>query len=117
MVERRRFAQGRADAALAYELQPVRSRKARVAAALVLAVVAAVAGASVTAWSLERGTPQRCPAAVTPDGLHEALANAEFRLEQERAARAALQKSADAAQADVAKLQGELVFLRSHGGR
>jgi hypothetical protein len=49
--------------------------------------------------------------------LHEALANAQFRLEQERAARAALQKSADAAQADVAKLQGELLFLRSHGGR
>jgi hypothetical protein len=116
MVERRHLTRGRADATRAWELQPVRSRAARLFAALALTVVAAVAGAGLTAWSLAYRAPQRCPVA-TPDGLHEALANAQFRLEQERAARAALQKSADAAQADVAKLQGELLFLRSHGGR
>lgn len=115
MVERR-LARVRADAARAYELQPVRSRAARLTAVLAWTVVTAVASAALMAWSLERGAPARCPSG-TPDSLHEALANAQFGLEQERAARAALQKSADAAQADVARLQGELLFLRSHGGR
>ncbi len=115
MVERR-LARTRADAPRAYELQPVRSRAARVTTVLAWTVVTAAASAALMAWSLERGGPARCPSGA-PDGLHEALANAQFRLEQERAARAALQKSADAAQADVAKLQEELLFLRSHGGR
>jgi hypothetical protein len=115
MVDRR-LARTAADATRAWELQPVRSRAARLTAALAWTIAAAAAGSALTAWSLARGAPEGCPSA-TPGGLHEALANAQFSLEQERAARAALQKSADAAQADVAKLQGELLFLRSHGGR
>jgi hypothetical protein len=116
MAERRPFLRAHADATRAYELQPVRSRFARVGAALALTVAAAAGSAAVTAWSLGHAAPVRCPV-NQPDALHAALADTQFRLEQERAARAALQKSADTAQADVAKLQGELVFLRSHASR
>jgi hypothetical protein len=115
MAERRRFSRAHADATRAYELQPVRSRFARAGAALALTVAAAAAGAGATAWSLARDVPVRCPVS-SPDALHAALADTQFKLEQERASRAALQKSADSAQAEVARLQSELVFLRSHGG-
>lgn len=114
MAERRRLTRIRADATRAYELQPVRSRVARAVIAVAWTVLAAAAGAGLTAWLLDRDEPARCPAA-SPDGQH-ALTDAQFRLEQERAARAALQKSADAAQADVAKLQSELLFLRGQRG-
>jgi len=115
MAERRGFERVRTDATRAYTLQPVRSRLARLSAALAWTVVAAALGAGGAVWALGHDAPAHCPA-LSPDVLHAALADAQFKLEQERAAKAALQKSADSAQAMVASLQADLLFLRSHRG-
>ena len=106
----------RSDAQRAFELQPVRSRAWRWGVALAWTAAASAAGAALTAWTLHAGQAGRCPV-VAPDLLQTRLSNAELALEQERAARSALQKAASAAQAEAAKLQAELVFLRSHGAR
>ncbi|NLP59569.1 hypothetical protein [Paraburkholderia sacchari] len=99
-----------------FELQPVRSRAWRWGVALAWTAAAASAGAGLAAWVLHAGDAGQCPA-VAPDVLQTRLSNAELALEQERAARSALQKAADAAQAETTKLQAELVFLRNHGAR
>ncbi|QBR00117.1 hypothetical protein [Paraburkholderia pallida] len=116
MADLRRSARQRRDAQRAFELQPVRSRAWRWGVALAWTAVAAAAGAGLTAWALYADEGGRCPV-VAPDLLQTRLSNAELALEQERAARSALQKAADAAQAEAAKLQAELVFLRGHGAR
>jgi hypothetical protein len=114
MADTRRFSRVRTDADRAYELQPVRSRASRLIGMLLWTSLAAAAGAGVTAWLLKPQADTRCPV-TSPDALSRELANTQLRLEQERSARAALQSTADGAQATVAKLQGELLFLRNHG--
>jgi hypothetical protein len=116
MADTRRFARVRSDAQRAFELRPVRSRAWRWSVALAWTAAASAAGAGLAAWVFHAGDAGRCPV-VEPDLLQTRLTNAELALEQERASRSALQKAADAAQAEAAKLQAELVFLRGHGPR
>jgi hypothetical protein len=57
--------------------------------------------------------PARCAPASVDEGQQQTeLARARLALAQESAARAAVQKSADSAAADVARLNVELQFLR-----
>ncbi|HEY4804321.1 MAG TPA: hypothetical protein VIH96_17045 [Paraburkholderia sp.] len=114
MADTRRTARVHTHADRAYELLPVRSRARRVGGVVLWAALAAAAGAGVTAWLLEPHGEVSCPV-VAPDALSRELSNTQLRLEQERAARAMLQSTADGAQAAVAKLQAELLFLRNHG--
>lgn len=116
MADARRSARMRSDAQRAFELQPVRSRAWRWGVALAWTAAAAAAGAGLAAWALHTGDAGRCPI-VAPDLLQTRLSNTELALEQERAARSAVQKAAEAAQAETAKLQAELLFLRGHGAR
>ncbi|CAB3796612.1 hypothetical protein LMG28688_04352 [Paraburkholderia caffeinitolerans] len=116
MADTRRYAHPHRDTQRAFELQPVRSRAWRWGVALAWTAAAASAGAGLTAWALYAGDAGQCPA-VAPDVLQTRLSNAELALEQERAERSALQKAADAAQAETVKLQADLVFLRNHGAR
>ncbi|CAM2150184.1 hypothetical protein PT2222_230008 [Paraburkholderia tropica] len=113
MADARPSARVRTDAKRAFELQPVRSRASRWAIAIAWTALAGGAGAAASAWALRGGAPA-CPV-IEPDVLQTQLTTAQLALEQERAARAALQQSADAAQAQAAKVQAELLFLRSHG--
>jgi hypothetical protein len=115
MAERRGFARFRPDATRAYTLQPVRSRFARLVVVLAWTAAAAASGAGVAVWALGPKVPAYCPDS-SPEALHAELADARLKLEQERAARAALQKSADSAQAEVAKLKADLLFLRNQRG-
>jgi len=114
MADTRRTARVHTHADRAYELQPVRSRAWRLGGAMLWAALAAAAGAGVAAWLLRPQGEVRCPV-VAPDALSRELNETQLRLEQERAARAVLQSTADGAQATIAKLQAELLFLRSHG--
>ncbi|TAM07330.1 MAG: hypothetical protein EPN70_03120 [Paraburkholderia sp.] len=97
----------------AYTLQPVRSRLARWSVALVWTIAAATAGAGAAVWALGQAAPEDRPGA-SPDALHAELADMQLKLEQAHAVSAALQESADSAQADIAKLRADLMFLRSH---
>jgi len=115
MAERRGFVRTRRYATRAYALQPVRSRAARLSLALAWTVAAAASGAGVAVWALGPKAPPHCPD-NSPEALHAELDEARLKLEQERAARAALQKSADSAQAAAAKLETDLLFLRGHRG-
>jgi hypothetical protein len=116
MADVRPSARVRSDAQRAFELQPVRSRAWRWGMGLAWTAAATAAGAALAAWALHAGDGVRCPV-VQPDALQIRLNNAELALEQERASRATLQQSAQAAQAETAKVQAELLFLRSHGAR
>ncbi|RAR65264.1 hypothetical protein C7401_104380 [Paraburkholderia unamae] len=116
MADTRRTARVHTNADLAYELQPVRSRAWRVGGVMLWAACAAAAGAGITAWRLAPKEALRCPV-VAPDALSRELGDTQLRLEQERAARAMLQSTAEGAQATIAKLQSELLFLRAHGAR
>jgi uncharacterized protein (DUF58 family) len=115
MAERRGFARVSPDATRAYTLQPVRSRFARLSVALAWTAAAAASGAGAALWAFGPKVPAHCPDS-SPEALHTELAEARLALEQERAARVALQKSADSAQAEVAKLNAELLFLRHQRG-
>ncbi|MEM5316548.1 hypothetical protein [Paraburkholderia sp. JHI869] len=114
MADPRRTQRTHTNADRAYELQPVRSLAWRVGGATLWAVLAATAGAGITAWLLKPHSAPSCPV-VAPDALSRELSDTQLRLEQERAARATLQTVAQGAQATIAKLQAELVFLRNHG--
>ncbi|RKF35977.1 hypothetical protein [Paraburkholderia fungorum] len=99
-----------------YTLQPARPLALR-AALWVLACALSAAGgaAAVAAWHAERaGVPVvQCTAApVDESNEQRELARARLALAQESAARAAVQKAADGAAADVARLNTELQFLR-----
>lgn len=113
MAERRGFARTGRYATRAYALQPVRSRVALASLALAWTVAAAASGAGMAVWAFGPKVPPHCPD-NSPEALHAELDEARLKLEQERAARAALQKSADSAQAAAAKLEADLLFLRSH---
>jgi hypothetical protein len=117
MVERRFSRDAGSLAHRAYTLQPTRPLVVRVAIwVLVCALGAAGGAAAVVAWHAQRaGTPaDQCNAAPPVDETAEQteLARARLALAQESAARAAVQKTADGAVADVARLNTELQFLR-----
>ncbi|WP_233884529.1 hypothetical protein [Paraburkholderia flagellata] len=114
MADPRRTPRKHTNADRAYELQPVRSLAWRVGGAALWAALAATAGAGMTAWLLAPQVEPSCPV-VAPDALSRELSDTQLRLEQERAARATLQSTAQGAQATIAKLQAELLFLRNHG--
>ncbi|MBN3858626.1 MULTISPECIES: hypothetical protein [unclassified Paraburkholderia] len=116
MADARRTARVRTDTQRAFELQPVRSRAWRWGMAMLWTVLASGAGAGTVAWIHHVNDAERCPV-LAPDALQIRLTNAELALEQERAARDALQKSASAAQAQASALQTEVLFLRGHGAR
>jgi hypothetical protein len=115
MAERRGFTRRRSDPTQAYALQPVRSRRARWCALFAWTVATAAAGAGGAWWGLPRDAKAPCPV-VPRDALQTELADARLKLEQERAARAAVQKSADSAQTELAKLRADLLFLRGQRG-
>ena len=114
MVDTRRTAHVHAVAERAYELQPVRSRAQRVGSLMLWVACAASLGAGITAWLLKPAAIAQCPV-VSHDALSSQLSDTQLRLDQERAARATLQTTADGAQATIAKLNAELLFLRTHG--
>jgi hypothetical protein len=100
----------------AYTLQPTRPLVLRVTVwVLVCALSAAGGAATVVAWHAQRpGTSaDQCNVAPVDEGSEETeLARTRLALAQESAARAAVQKTADSAAADVARLSAELQFLR-----
>ena len=116
MVERRFSRDAGSLAHRAYTLQPARPLVLRVTMwVLVCALGAAGGAAAVVAWHAQRaGTPaEQCNAApVDVDSEQTELARARLALAQESAARAAVQKTADSAATDVARLNAELQFLR-----
>jgi hypothetical protein len=100
----------------AYTLQPARPLALRAALwVLVCALSAAGGAAAIAAWHAQRAGAQvvQCVAApVDEDSEQRELARTRLALAQESAARAAVQKTADGAAADVARLNTELQFLR-----
>jgi hypothetical protein len=100
----------------AYTLQPARPLVLRMILwVLVCALSAAGGAAAVVVWYTQRtGTPvDQCNAAPAEGGSEQAeLDRTRLALAQESAARAAVQKTADGAAADVARLNVELQFLR-----
>ncbi|CAE6755714.1 hypothetical protein R69927_06451 [Paraburkholderia domus] len=116
MVERRFSRDAGSLAHRAYTLQPARPLALRVTMwVLVCALGAAAGGAAVVAWQAQRaGTPvDQCSAAPVDEGSEQAeLSRTRLALAQEAAARAAVQKTADGAAAEVARLNAELQFLR-----
>ncbi|MFM0014428.1 hypothetical protein PQR46_14975 [Paraburkholderia sediminicola] len=116
MVERRLSRDAGSLTHRAYTLQPTRPLVLRVVMwALVCALSAAGGAAAVVAWHAQRAgtSAEQCNAApVDADSEQTELAHARLALAQESAARAAVQKTADGAAADVAQLNAELQFLR-----
>lgn len=120
MVERRsdrrvtRVADGLSQRA--YTLQPARPLGFRVIVWAVACLLSAVAGAAaLTVWHAQRaGMPaSQCTVAPVDEGKQQTeLARARLALAEESATRAAVQKTADSAAADVAQLNAELQFLR-----
>lgn len=99
-----------------YTLQPARPLAVRAAAWVLACTLSAVAGAAaLTAWQAQRAGIAHEPCTVEPvnEGTQQTeLARTRLALAQESAARAAVQRSADSAAADVARLTAELQFLR-----
>ncbi|ANB75346.1 hypothetical protein AYM40_23475 [Paraburkholderia phytofirmans OLGA172] len=117
MVERRRFSRDAGSLThRAYTVQPARPLVLRVTIwVLVCALCAAGGAAAVLAWHAQRAdTPaDQCNAARVDEGSEQTeLARTRLALAQESAARAAVQKTADGAAADAARLNAELQFLR-----
>ena len=102
----------------AYALQPVRSRAVR--AAIWAAVCACSVGVGAAAMygyrQLADTVVSPCAnAPVSADGAQTELERAWLALAQESTARASVQKTADAATAEVSRLNAELLFLRGQG--
>ncbi|WP_027801911.1 hypothetical protein [Paraburkholderia dilworthii] len=100
----------------AYTLVPVRSLRSRIAAWVLVCALSALAGAAavVVGEARRAGLPlaQCLPAPVDKSAEQNELARARLALAQESAARAAVQKTANSAAAEVARLNDELQFLR-----
>lgn len=100
----------------AYTLQPARPLAVRAlmwAGACVLGAL--VGAASLAAWHAQRGgaAAGQCASEPVDESQQQTeLARTRLALEQESAARAAVQKTADSAAADVARLDAEVRFLR-----
>jgi hypothetical protein len=99
-----------------YTLQPARPLALRVAVWAVACVLSAVMGAAaLTAWHAQRAgmAQSQCTPEPVDEGKQQTeLARARLALAQESAARAAVQKTADSAAAEVARLNAEMQFLR-----
>jgi hypothetical protein len=100
----------------AYALQPVRRLRFRIAVWVLACGLSALAGAAgmFVGEARRAGMPltQCLPASVDKSAEQTELARTRLALAQESAARAAVQKTADSAAADVARLGNELQFLR-----
>jgi hypothetical protein len=100
----------------AYTLRPARSLAFRATVWAVVCVLCACAGAAVLTLEHARraGMPQEqcAPAPVDETAKQTELTRTRLALAQESAARAAVQKAADGATAEVARLNAELQFLR-----
>lgn len=101
----------------AYTLRPARSLGLRMAVWVVVGMLCACAGAAGFAlWQAKRaGVPLApCGALSVDEPARQAeLTRARLALSEQSAARAAVQKTADGAMAEVARLNAELQFLRS----
>jgi hypothetical protein len=99
-----------------YTLEPARPRLSRAIALALVCMLSAVAGAAaVTAWQARHaGVPRvECKAAPIDESQQATdLARARLALAEESAARAAVQTTADRNAAELARLTGELQFLR-----
>ncbi|MFM0141810.1 hypothetical protein [Paraburkholderia sp. RL18-085-BIA-A] len=99
-----------------YTLQPARPLAWRIALWGVACLLSAVLGAAaLTGWHASRGgaAAEACSAESIDEGSQQTeLARARLALAEESAARAAVQKAADSAAAEVARLSAELLFLR-----
>lgn len=100
----------------AYALRPVRSLAFRLTAWAAKGVLcASVGGVVATAWHARRAgmPPAQCIVApVDESAQQKELIRARLALAQESAARAVVQKTADSAAAEVARLNAEVQFLR-----
>jgi hypothetical protein len=100
-----------------YTLQPARPLGWRIAVCAVVCVASAVLGAAaLTGWQVSRGgtAAGACAARPIDAGTEQTeLARARLALAEQSAARAAVQKAADNAAAEVARLSAELQFLHS----
>ncbi|CAH2781444.1 MAG: hypothetical protein CPDRYMAC_1667 [uncultured Paraburkholderia sp.] len=95
----------------AYALSPKRSLVSRIVlTALVVALGAGAGAAAITLWHAHRGSvPVQCAAfPVDEDSQRSELSRTRLVLAQEAAARAAVQKTADKASAEAARLRSEL---------
>ncbi|MGA7776911.1 MAG: hypothetical protein WCA85_04275 [Paraburkholderia sp.] len=102
----------------AYTLQPVRSRAVRAAIWAGVWVCSGVVGAAAMYAYLQHADAlaSHCTSApVTADGAQTELERSRLALEQESTARAAVQKTADVATAEVSRLNAQLMFLRGQG--
>ena len=99
-----------------YTLEPARPRLSRAIVLALVCVLSAVAGAvAVMAWQARHtGAPfAECKAAPIDESQQATdLARARLALAEESAARAAVQTTADRNAAELARLTGELQFLR-----
>ncbi|WP_144160155.1 hypothetical protein [Paraburkholderia sp. BCC1885] len=99
-----------------YALQPVRSRALRVALWSGVCACSVALGAAAMNWyATQRAVPpsQCASAPVSHDSMQAELERTRLALAQESTARAAVQKTADASAAEAARLNTELMFLRS----
>jgi hypothetical protein len=116
MVERRFPRDAGSLSHRAYTLQPARPLALRVIQWVVVCALGAAGGAvAVTAWHAQRSVTaaDQCNAAPADEGSEPTeLARTRLALAQESAARAAVQKTADGAAAEVARMNAELQFLR-----
>jgi hypothetical protein len=102
----------------AYALQPVRSRAVRAAIWAGVCACSVVVGAAAMYGYRQRADAlvgQCAGAPVSADGAQTGLERTRLALAQESTARAAVQKTADAAAAEVSRLNAELLFLRGQG--
>ena len=100
----------------AYALAPVRRLRVRVAVWALVGSLSALGGAAAVligeAWRAGLPLAQCLPVPVDKSAEQAELARVRFALAEEAAARAAVQKTADSAAAEVARLNDELQFLR-----
>ncbi|HEY1999793.1 hypothetical protein [Paraburkholderia sp.] len=102
----------------AYALQPVRSRTVRAAIWVTVCACSVGAGAGAMYWyahRVEAETSACVQEPVSPDSAQAELERTRLALAQEAAARVAVQKAANAAAAEVSRLNTELLFLRAQG--
>lgn len=100
----------------AYELQPLRSRIASFGKWVFACAACLVLGAAAAIGYTQQQQRLSCaPCVVEPsdDSVRLELTRARLALEQETAARAAVQETADASAAEARRLSEELRFLRS----
>lgn len=104
----------------AYTLEPTKPLALRITLRVSACALSAVLGAaSLAGWQAQRGgAASPCvPDPVAEKQRQAELERARLALAEESAARAAVQKTADRAAAEVARLSADLQFLRAQGGR